>query len=212
MKLFERTPSVEAAEKALSDAEEVLARWTAETEAKAAELAHLQSRAGEDLLADPEAAVWIAGQVVKLGAEQDVARRAVIAATARLEAARRGLLNARAGELRGRAARLRRAAESRQKRTDELLALLSEHEGGATFHPWVPDCQFGGAMASIQAGAMSYKLPLTQVIASRADLLEKRAVELDWMAENGAGEQVAVEAAQPMPEPHVLDREFAGVR
>jgi hypothetical protein len=209
--VFGRAPDIEAADKALAESEAILARWVAEVESKGAELAHLQAHAGDDVLADADAADRIAGQTVALAAGADVARRAVLAASARVDEARRVVLRARAALLRTRVGKLRRTVESRQKRTDGLLAALTEHEGAA-FHVWTPDCQYGHLSASVQSGAISYKVPLTGVIAGRADFLERQAVDLEQLAESGAAEQVAAAVGQPLAEPIDLDREFAGVR
>jgi len=208
VKLLDRTPTVEAAEKMLADAEQVLARWSAEVEAKAAELADLQSRAGDEALDDPGAAGRLAETMHRLAAEQDVARRAVAAAGERLGQARRGLLRARAAELRTRAGRLSKVAEARQKRTDELLAALSEHEG-AKYHPWSPACDGHDA---VMHGPVRYKVPLTGVIAREAKRLEGQAAELERLAAEGTAEQVAAAVGRPMPEPSSVEREMTGVR
>lgn len=204
--LFNRVPSIEAAEKALTDAEAMLARWSAEVEAKGAELAHLQAHAGDDVLADADAAGRIAAQAVSLGAEQDVARRAVLAATSRVESARRALLEARAGQLRGRVDRLRKTAAGRQRRTDELLAALREHEG-PDYVPWEPPHGY-----VLQHGSVTVKVPLTGVIAGWADALERQAAELERVAGQGSADEVAGAVGRPVPEVSGLEREHAGAR
>lgn len=204
MSLFSKTPTKAAA--ALADAEQVLARWVAEVEAKGAELADLQGRAGVEALDDPTAAGRLAEAMHRLGTEQDVARRAVLAAGERVVAARRVVLRARAADLRSRASRLAEVAATRQAKTDRLLAELKEHEG-PDYVPWEP-----GSGAALVSGPQSYKVPLTGVIVGQAKRLEHQAAELDRLAAEGSPEQVAHQVGAPVPEPSTVEREFAGVR
>jgi len=180
-----------AAVQGLADAESALARWAAEVEAKGAELASMQERAGEEALDDPDGAGAIAAAMSRLGNEQDVARRAVAAATARVQAARRKVLGERVAALTDRVARLRKAAAIRQKRTDVLLAELLEHEA-ATYVPYVPGPVSSGESAS-------FKIPVTQLLLANATVLEQKAKALLVVAESGTADAVAVWVGNPTP-------------
>ena len=67
------------AEKERGRCEDTLARWQAESAAKRAELADLESRLGGDVLADESAAVRLTRQVTDLRAAVDTADRTAAA-------------------------------------------------------------------------------------------------------------------------------------
>jgi hypothetical protein len=156
---------------------QAVARWEADAAAKRAELADLEARMGDEVLDDETAAERLAEQAARLRAAIDVADRTAAAAGRNLIEARRAVLKARAAELRAEAARIREEATQRQAKTDQLLAELSEWEGGCRYVPWEPPPGQG------IAEPMSYKIPKTRAMLSRADVLDQRAADLEGKAE-----------------------------
>lgn len=157
--------------------EETGARWAADEAAKRAELESLEQRAGAEVLdGDEGTAARLSAQLAALRAGIDVAARAARTARERLDQARRAVLTARAAELRGEARRLRRDADKRQARTNELLAELAEHEGGAQFVPWEPS---RAEVMSAGAAGVRYTVPRTQAMRTRAGQLDQQAAGLE---------------------------------
>jgi len=159
---------------AVEDARATAGRWEADEAAKRAELADLERRAGDEVLADESAAVRLAGEMASLRAGVDIARRAGVAAGRRLAEAERALVVARAAELREQAEGLRREAAGRQAVTDELLGRLREHEG-CDFVPFVsPDA---GLLATMGEPVIR-SVPLTSQLLARAAGLDAQADSL----------------------------------
>lgn len=163
------------AEKELSRCEQSHARWQAEGAAKRAELADLEARLGDDVLADESAAVRLTRQVADLRAAVDTAERTAASAAQRLAAARVNVDRARAVDLREQAAELRAQASKRAEVTTKLLAQLRVHEG-TDFVAFEPKRD---AMALAAAGSITWALPRTTVILTQADALEADAAVLD---------------------------------
>lgn len=115
---------LERAESAVETARETVARWTAEQASRSAELADMESRVGDEVLAYPATAARLIGELAGLRAAVEIAGRASVAAAAQLVAAERLLVEARATALRVEAVGLREQAAKRQATTDELLARL----------------------------------------------------------------------------------------
>jgi len=107
----------------------VVAHWHAEKAAAEAELASLQARAGDEVLADPEAAERLTGDMQRLRARVDIASRAVAAAEPRLLAAKRRALLAEAEEWDADAKIRREALERHEARVAQLLAALEKFDG-----------------------------------------------------------------------------------
>lgn len=166
---------VAKAEKELSRCEDTLARWQAESAAKRAELADLESRLGDDVLADESAAVRLTRQVADLRAALDTADRTAASAAQRLATARADVDRARAVELREQAAELRAQASKRAEVTAKLLAQLRAHEG-TDFVPFEPKRD---AVALAAAGKITWTRPHTEVILTQAAALEADAAALD---------------------------------
>lgn len=109
--------------------QERLGRWQAEQAAAEAELTDLQGRAGDEVLADPDAAAALTEAMTGLRSRIDIAARAVTAAEPRVDEARRAVLLVDAGEWDEAAAGLRAQLDEREQRTAELLAALEEYTG-----------------------------------------------------------------------------------
>lgn len=124
---------VQDARDAVTSAREVLARWEAERAAATAELASLQSRAGSEVLDDPNAASTLPRLMTQLRDRSDIARRAIEAQQPRVVEAERAYLLAEADQLEQIAATARATLEKHEARTAELLRALEKHEG-----PFVP--------------------------------------------------------------------------
>lgn len=159
---------VAKAGKELSRCEDTLARWQAEAAAKRAELADLQSRFGDDVLADEASAVRLTRQVADLRAALDTADRTAASAARRLVTARADVDRARAVDLREQASDLRKQAAARAEVTVALLAKLEAHEG-AQYVPFEPRRD---AIALAAAGSITWALPRTTVLLGQAAALE----------------------------------------
>ncbi len=187
MGILNRSTPVERALADLDKARETVARWQTEQSTKAAELADLEARIGDEVLADETAVQRLTGDVTRLRAEIDVAARTADAASSRVVDAGRAVLRAYAAELKGEADELRAQAERRQAKTDKLLAELSEWEGGARYVPYVPSPAEveGAGMAGIR-----YRTPKTHRLKSEADGFAHRSALFEQHAA-GTPDQVA---------------------
>lgn len=107
----------------------VVARWEAEQAAATAELASLQERAGEEVLADESAAVRLSKSMQELRDRIDIAARAVAAASPKLEAAARAVVLAEADEVDVEQARAQAKLDEFDARQQELLSALEEFTG-----------------------------------------------------------------------------------
>lgn len=137
----------EAAVAVVREQEGVLARWSAERATAEAELEDLQTRIGDEVLADESAAEGLAGSMARLRDRIDIAGRAAEAAKPKVLAARRAaaLLDAEAWD--AEAARRRAVLAVHQARTDKLLAELEEHEC-----KFVTEQQWVHALAAADSG------------------------------------------------------------
>lgn len=163
------------AHKDLAGCEEQHARWQAESGTRRAELADLESRLGDDVLADEASASRLTRQVADLRAALDTADRTAAAAASRCAAARVDVDRARAVDLREQAADLRKQAAARAEVTVALLAKLEAHEG-AQYVPYEPKRD---AVALAAAGSITWARPRTTVLLWQADALETDAAALD---------------------------------
>jgi len=166
--------ATEMAAAAVDDARATVGRWEADEAAKLAELADLERRAGDEVLADESAAVRLAGELAALRAGADIARRAGVAAGRRLVVAERALTVAQAADLREQADTLRRGAAKRQAVTDGLLEQLREQEGCAYAPFTSPDAELRARMGE----PVEYGRPLTGQMVGQAEVLEARAAAL----------------------------------
>lgn len=107
----------------------IVARWEAESVASAAELASLQERAGEEVLADESAAGRLSRSMQDLRDRIDIASRAVAAATPRLEAAARTAVLHEADEWDAEQARRQVLLDAHESKTRKLLDALEQHTG-----------------------------------------------------------------------------------
>jgi hypothetical protein len=205
--------SPEDAAGALDAAEATLARWSDEAanqahqaDVLAAELAEAQSRAADDLLdaedADDDAAAVarLADELLRRQTEQGIAVQAAERAAERLTVVRRDVLKARAGTIRTRAAGLRAVATSRQARTEQLLAELSDFEQ-VPYAPAPRPSALGIGGSGIAARTM------TQNLLGRAKWLEDHAEFLEFTAAQGADEQVTAGTNRGLPD--LIDVELA---
>lgn len=111
--------------------EETVARWEVEKLAAEQELASLQERAGEEVLADASAAGRLPRMMQELRDRVDIAERALGAAQPRLDEARRATLLAEADEWDVEVGKRRKALERHVVKIDELLVALRELDGVA---------------------------------------------------------------------------------
>lgn len=200
MRLFGRSPDVDAAEAAADELVATVARWQTEGDTAAAEAEDLVGRVGELALDDEGAGARAADDIARLRARVQVARAAAAAGAKRLLDARRELLRARAAVLRARVARLRAAAGKRQATTDRLLTELSAHES-ASFVPQSELLRVAPAMT----GRSEWAVPLTVTITAHASHVDGLAVELERVAADGSANDVAAALAVPLPERSALD-------
>jgi hypothetical protein len=203
--LGSKSGGLDRAQSALDQAVADRAYWEAERAAKDAELEDLESRLGGEALADASAVTRLADQVAGLRAQRDVATAAEVAAGRAVEAAQRGVLRAQAGELRTRATALHAVAAKRQRRTDELLRQLRDHEGSdyVAFEPRRTDTP---------SGPVTYAIPRTDSIRREAARLEHQAAELERLADAGTPAEVAHAAGLPVPDATAIELEFAGAK
>jgi hypothetical protein len=182
MGLLGKSSTVADAERALADAEALVARFTSESIAADAEHASLAARAGDEALDAPASAARIADELGRLANVKTVAEAAVAAASRRVEGARRDVLKARAADLRGRAARLRTTVAVREKKTARLLDELRRHEG----------CEFVPHRPVPSPGVVTtVVVPWSHLARGAADGLDRAAADLERVAESGAAELVA---------------------
>lgn len=165
---------VERAESAVETARETVARWTAEQASRSAELADMESRVGDEVLAYPATAARLIAELAGLRAAVEVAGRASVAAAAQLVAAERLLVEARATALRAEADGLRRDAERRQQVTDGLLAQLADFEGCR----YAPYSTPNGAELARLGEPVEYGRPLTGQLLGRASALDDQAASM----------------------------------
>lgn len=104
-------------------------RWAVEVAQKRQVLAELESSMGGEALADAGKAEQLAEDLAVVRARVDVAESTHGRAAAEAVEARRQALRAYGAELLAEAAKVRSEAETRQKRTERLLAELAEYEG-----------------------------------------------------------------------------------
>lgn len=162
----------------LGKAQETVARWQAEAIAKRSELAALEARVGDDVLADENNAERITRQVADLRAAVDTAERTLTAAAQKAADAQINVDRATAAELRDQAAELRNDAAKRQEKTDRLLADLKAHEG-PDYVPWEPNREPGRLVMVDGAEVLSWKIPMTKSILNQAAHLEAQAAEIE---------------------------------
>lgn len=126
--------SVTAARAVVEQTRSALAHWEAEEATATAELASLEERAGEELLDNPETSKTLAVSMQELRDRADIASRAIEAARPRVAEAESAYLNAEADRLQPIVDEARAALAKHEKRTAELVAALTEHDG-----PYVPE-------------------------------------------------------------------------
>lgn len=161
-------------------ARELLARWEAEQSAAQAELESLQSRAGSEVLDDPDAAAGLARGMTELRDRIEIATKAVAAQRPRVVEAEAAWLLAEAELLEKPVAQARTALERHEARTAELLKVLAEHEG-----PFVPEHlliveqarNFGPA-----SGSFSYEVPKSEILRDAVFAAERPVIVLREMA------------------------------
>lgn len=110
-------------------AREKLAQLEAEHAATSAELDSLQARAGEEVLDDPTAAPRLTRALGELRDRLEITSRAIEAQRPRVLTAERAYLATEAQRLREPVREIEERLAKHQRRTDELLALLADHEG-----------------------------------------------------------------------------------
>lgn len=125
-----KRPTVrQAALAAVSEYEAVLAKWEAERVTAEAELASLQERAGEEVLANEDAAERLLADMARLRDQAEISTRAVRAAEPRLFEAKRAVVVAEAAEWEAEAARLRDELEKHTAKVEVLLEQLNDLDG-----------------------------------------------------------------------------------
>ena len=201
------------AQAALTDAEQVLTRWTSQAAERAkaadllaAELAEQEARAGDDLAAsdDPETDLAaIADRLQRLRTEQQLAVQAADSARTRLGDARRAMLPAMVEVLRSRAKELRDAATARQARTDQMVAELAAWER-VEYGP-VP------RRSTVGDGHTWRSVPLTERVTERATWLANHADHLAYLAANGEPDQVLSAVTAGLPEVVDVERVALGI-
>lgn len=192
--------ATEKASARVAKCEQDVAKWEAESAAKRAELADLERRVGDEVLADEAAADRLPGELAALRARIDVADRTVVSAGRELDAARRDLRRTFAGEVRDRAKKLLGIADDRVKKTARLLAEVRAHEG-ADYVPWRPGPMNPGDLVVVHT-------PFTQVLRDEAAALRAWADNVERIADTGTPDQVSAPiAAAPVgpAEAAVLD-------
>jgi len=134
-------------ESALADIDHqqgVVAHWQAEKAAAEAELASLQSRAGDEVLADAGAGVQLARDMQSLRDRIDIAARVIGAAEPKLHSARCAVLELDACWWDGEAKRRRERVAKHESRSAALLARLQDHDGRVFVPAEIPkDFQYG---------------------------------------------------------------------
>lgn len=158
-------------------------KWTAEVVAAEAELADLQARAGEEVLADEHAADRLSGDMARLRERVDIARRAAEAARPRAEQARRQALRAEAVEWDTEAGKRREALEAHERRTRGLLEQLAEHDG-CEYAPKPRQVHVAGVLTDVVPGTKA--VPLRREVAAA----ERTAAVLRAVAEGKDPAQV----------------------
>jgi len=192
MGIISRSTPVERTLRELDKARDVVGRWESEHAAKFAELADLESRIGEEVLADETAVARLSAEAQRLRAEVDVAARTVSAATPKVTDAGRAVLKAHSAALKANADHLRAEVEQRQAKTDKLLAELSAWEGGAEYRPFEP--HHDDVVAAGAAG-IRYTIPRTEALRRQVARLEAQARKWHQHAEDSP-EQVADHVAR----------------
>lgn len=107
----------------------VVARWEAEVAAATAELESLQTRVGEEVLADESAAGRLTRSMQELRDRIDIASRAVAAAAPKLQAASSSALLAEADEWDAEQARRQLLVDEHDAREQELRGALEAFTG-----------------------------------------------------------------------------------
>jgi hypothetical protein len=183
----------EAAQKALDDARESVAKWTGHKVAWQDELKAATAQAGDDALKG--------GDVAKIARKISDYRDRIATCKATIESARRRVVErekavvlARAADLETEAADLRKQADRHAVRTNELLAELEAHE----------DCVYSPAETprgvpagqSILPGApvvVVVNMPLSERLRNQASVLEQQAAGLRANLENAERQAHAAE-------------------
>lgn len=109
---------VQTEEREVARLEGVVGQWEAESAVKRAELADLESRIGDEVLADESAADGLTDTAARLRSRIDLADRTAVAAGRKLRVARGGLALAQAAEKRDRAGKLRAQAVAHEAKVD----------------------------------------------------------------------------------------------
>ena len=117
----------------------VVAQWEAEGAVKRAELADLESRIGDEVLADESAADRLTEAATRLRSRIELADRTASAAGRHLQGARAALAVAQAVEKRERAGRLRARAEEHEAKVDALAEQLRALDPTASVNLRRPD-------------------------------------------------------------------------
>ena len=131
----------QATAKDVSRLEGVVAQWGAERTAKRAELADLEGRIGEEVLADESVADQLTDMSQKLRARIDLADRTAAAAEKQLGAARGELASAQAAEKREQAAKLYAQSLAHEARVNEAADRLRVLDPLATVSLYRPTPQ-----------------------------------------------------------------------
>jgi hypothetical protein len=115
---------VQTEEREVARLEGVVGQWEAESATKRAELADLESRIGDEVLADESAADGLTDTAARLRSRIELANRTAEAAGRKLQAARGGLALAQAAEKRDRAGKLRAQAVAHEAKVDAVAEQL----------------------------------------------------------------------------------------
>lgn len=189
-----KTSKVEQAQRKLEKAQEDLERWDHQASQYALDLADAERSLGEKVVEGVPEDVAVSRTstqtVVKdaaihltaLRAQHETAKAAAEVARGKIDKAQRGVWLAEAGELRAKAGRLRARAEKRQRKTDELLEQLLDHEG-VDYVP-TPEPQTGSSNPIMDAAGIIHYIPKTQGILNDAAQLEYQAQALQDRAAN----------------------------
>lgn len=180
---------VKAEQQEVTRLEGVVAQWEAEGAAKRAELADLESRIGDEVLADESAADSLTEAATRLRSRIELAARTAAAASRKLQAAHDGLARAQAAEKRDRAAKLRAQAVAHESKVDQAAEALRALDPTAVIELGRPTADErrkarDNAKILTYAAAMLDDLPPFLQLHHEADVLLE---EADALAEPAAG-------------------------
>lgn len=154
-------------EQALAEVEKhgaTVGKWEAERLTAERELASLQARAGEEVLADETAAGRLTSSMGKLRDRIEIASRAVEAARPKLDAARSAVVFAEAADWDAEAEKRARVLEAHDARTAELLAQLKAHDRVEYGRVPDPDPSEWGNIGKQRAGVRSRHSELADLV------------------------------------------------